>query len=143
MRATVVVVTLVCLMPVALAACGSSPTYQSEARNAIATMKDAIATYNSTQSSGATGTSTGVANSAQACARALAQISGQSVIASPPANVPNPSRARALRTAYNLAIRGFTDCSRAAPYDYSRMARATQELQQADVWLARVRSLDH
>jgi len=126
---------LALLIPV-LTACGP-PSYASAAPAAVTAMTKAIQHYNA-------GTQTNLASTAGACRSAQRDLSSASDLANPPSSGSLQPIGDALAHAYNLAMAGFTECARADPkLDYPLMAKAEGEIDQANAWLARARSLDH
>jgi hypothetical protein len=131
----VAVLALLCL--VAIAGCGSSGGYTSEAKSAINTLNGAVTTYNKA-------TPGDVQATGVTCKTASDALKGTKV---PPAtSAPKQQRklAVALHRAYTEAERGFGDCAAAgARNDYVGMARAAQEITTANQFLNRARTLDH
>jgi len=118
-----------------LTGCGS-PSYQDSLKASVASMRDAVTTYNGTAS-------VDVHSSGSDCATARDAL--QNTV--PPGGAaPSGSQRQlsaSIREAYNSALKGFSDCAQAGKKDdYLLMARADQELAQANIYLDQVRRLD-
>ncbi len=118
-----------------LTGCGS-PSYQDSLKASVSTMRDAITTYNGSAS-------VDVHSSGSDCATARDALQNTA----PPGGAGPGSEAQlsaSIREAYNSALKGFSDCAQAGEKDdYLLMARADQELAQANSSLDQGRRLDH
>ncbi len=120
---------------VLLTGCGA-PGYQDSLKASVSTMRDAIMNYNGTAS-------VDVRGSGSVCATARDALQNTA----PPDGTGPASQEQlssSIREAYNSALNGFSDCAQAGEKDdYVLMARADQELAQANVYLDQVRRLEH
>lgn len=119
---------------VLLIGCGS-PSYQDSLKASISTVRDAITTYNRAAP-------VDVRTTGSDCATARDALQN----AAPPDGAAPQSQERlsaSIQEAYNSALKGFSDCAQAGEKnDYLLMARADQELTQANIYLDQVRQLD-
>jgi hypothetical protein len=129
------VVTLLCTL--AVAGCGNSGGYASEAKSAISTLNGAVTTYNKA-------TPEDVQATGVSCKTASDTLKGTRVPAATSAPKQQRELAAALQHAYAEAERGFKDCAAAgARNNYMGMAQAAQEITTANQLLDRARALDH
>ena len=115
-----------------LAGCGSSGNSSSEVRHAIAQLSSTIQAYNRAPQGDVLATAAG-------CQKAHAALSRDSTLLNPSSG--SDALDTDLRNAYQGALAGFADCTAAAPYDYHRMLQAQAELNAANAWLARARTV--
>jgi len=120
---------------VLLTGCGS-PSYRDSLKASVATMRDAITSYNGTAS-------IDIRSTGSDCATARDSLQNTA----PPGGAAPESQkhlSTSIRDAYNSALKGFSDCAQAGEKDdYLLMARADHELAQANIYLDQVRQLDH
>jgi hypothetical protein len=128
---------LLTLGSVLIAGCGgSSPSYADTMRSAVTSMQSAIQTYNQRHISS-------LAAESPACRTANSKLVAEQhrLRQAPPAHYRRV--VAALRRAYALARQAFADCAAAArSINYPLMARAEDEVAQANAWIARARRLD-
>ena len=127
---------VLCLFPcLLLPSCGSQ-TPEEKARSAVSDLSAAIHAYNDSRPSSSSATRS-------SCAAALDQLgSGPNL-----QHFSWPARHRlpgqAVGRAYGLAISGFTHCVQGIDaLNFPVELQASQEIAEANVWLARARSLD-
>lgn len=119
-----------------LAGCGNSQSDVHQTRVGVGLLRMALLAYDRRNPRD-------VEEAAAACRRAHQQISDDGALANLSVAGSQAAVGDALRRAFRLVLSGFDDCASSAPYGYVLMARAQTEIDQANVWLGRARSLDH
>src|SRR5947209_1072005 len=105
---------------VVLTACGSGSPSSTE-QGAIDNLRSVLSSYNATAP-------TDVASTGKACAQALSDLQGSSLLGAPPDRGKDLKARQDLHAAYLAARQGFSDCAVGArTMNYVDMARSDAE----------------
>src|SRR5947209_5982968 len=126
-------VSLLLSCTVLMTACGSGGPPTTE-QGAIDNFRSVLSSYNAAAP-------TDVASTGTACAKAVSDLQGSSLLAALPSAGKDLNVRRALHTAYLAARQGFSDCALGArTMSYVEMARGDTELMAANQSLQQARS---